>query len=300
MSPSNSPVRWLQDLLLDVDALPTPREPRPYFSQRSLPAGSGSISSIESTARRINAVVRDLQARNYFANAIGFDCVDGNGDVPNTIPLELEQRIGKPELWGSHFASWSEDDLCDFTEVFFDLVARPSKESFHSWNGCGWHPAAFSVSSGQAIYLWRINTVFGSSSLGLRLAEQGEDRGRIVRSHPTETERLISESLTNTSSMSGDTDHAIALFRNRTANRTEKRSAVVALAGILEHRRSLIQQSRLSSAESALFEIANKFDLRHRNPRQLADYDEVFLDWIFFWYLSTINLTERMLEAQTR
>lgn len=44
-----------------------------------------------------------------------------------------------------------------------------------------------------------------------------------------------------------------------------------------------------------LFRIANEFDLRHRNDGQRADYDEAFLTWIFYWYLTTIQLTDRLL-----
>lgn len=45
--------------------------------------------------------------------------------------------------------------------------------------------------------------------------------------------------------------------------RRSKRSAIVTLAGILEERRALLKD-RLGKDEGALFEIANRYDLRHR------------------------------------
>ncbi|MGW1616541.1 hypothetical protein ACWCQZ_45340 [Streptomyces sp. NPDC002285] len=39
----------------------------------------------------------------------------------------------------------------------------------------------------------------------------------------------------------------------------------------------------------ALFEIANRYDLRQR-----GDYGEPFLDWIFWWYLATVELANRI------
>jgi hypothetical protein len=90
--------------------------------------------------------------------------------------------------------------------------------------------------------------------------------------------------------------HAIALFRARGAGREEKRSACVALAAVLEQRRRQIKTELLTKDEGALFQIANQFDVRHRNADQRADYDETYLDWIFWWYLATVELTDRLAE----
>ncbi|HET8930992.1 MAG TPA: hypothetical protein VFN21_10070 [Acidimicrobiales bacterium] len=45
-----------------------------------------------------------------------------------------------------------------------------------------------------------------------------------------------------------------------------------------------------SNDEGALFQIANRFDLRHKDGKQLDDYGDEYLDWIFYWYLATVNL----------
>ena len=95
--------------------------------------------------------------------------------------------------------------------------------------------------------------------------------------------------------MIDEVGHAVALFRSRDADIASKRSAIVALAGVLENRRELIKTSLLRKDEGALFELANEFDLRHRKPDQRGDYDEAFLDWIFYWYLATVELTDRVL-----
>jgi hypothetical protein len=59
----------------------------------------------------------------------------------------------------------------------------------------------------------------------------------------------------------------IALFRSRTATEENKGSALVTLAGILE-------------------------------GRQLDDYGRAFLDWICWWYLGTVDLTNRIIDRQ--
>jgi hypothetical protein len=34
------------------------------------------------------------------------------------------------------------------------------------------------------------------------------------------------------------------------------------------------------------------------SDRQRGDYDPVFLDWVFWWYLATVELTDRLLARQ--
>ncbi|MFC0100180.1 hypothetical protein ACFFKH_21990, partial [Micromonospora marina] len=93
--------------------------------------------------------------------------------------------------------------------------------------------------------------------------------------------------------------HAIALFRGRTATDQDKRSAIVTLAHVLERRRTLLKAELLRRDEGALFHIANEFAIRHENEQQKADYDPAFLDWIFWWYLATVELTDRLLTRGT-
>ncbi len=49
-----------------------------------------------------------------------------------------------------------------------------------------------------------------------------------------------------------------------------KRSAIVTLAGILEEHRALLKD-QLGKDEGALFEIANRYALRHRKADQRGD-----------------------------
>ena len=88
--------------------------------------------------------------------------------------------------------------------------------------------------------------------------------------------------------------HGIALFRARSARELEKRLAVVALALVLEERRALLKRKLLSKDEGALFKIAGDFAFRHQDGRQRKDYDRVFRDWVYWWYLATIQLTDRL------
>jgi hypothetical protein len=133
----------------------------------------------------------------------------------------------------------------------------------------------------------------------LRLAETGEDIGRLVRVVDEGRTELLTRALqTSDGSMQERVDHAIAQFRARAATVHDKRSAVLTLAGILEERRELISEKLATKDEGMLFDIANNFAIRHQRRGQHGDYDPVFLDWIFWLYLSTVELTNRLLACQ--
>lgn len=91
-------------------------------------------------------------------------------------------------------------------------------------------------------------------------------------------------------------DHAIALFRQRGASVEDKRSACKDLADVLENRRPLLRKQLRSKDEGALFQIANEFAVRHHDGKQHVDYaQEQFLDWIFWIYLATVELSNRLM-----
>ena len=137
------------------------------------------------------------------------------------------------------------------------------------------------------------------AGIELRLAESGEGTGRLVHIVDEARADLIERTLdTPYPKVAGRVEHAIALFRARDADAEDKRSAIVALAAVLEDRRALLKKELFRSDEGALFRIANEFDLRHQNDKQHTDYDPAFRDWVFWWYLATIELSDRLLARQ--
>lgn len=131
------------------------------------------------------------------------------------------------------------------------------------------------------------------------LAAEGEDLGRLVAVTDDARSQLVHRALNDsTPDTTASIRHAIALFRGRDTSTESKRSAIFNLARILEERRALIREEAGKPDEGALFEIANRFDLRHRRADQRGEYDEAFLDWIFWWYLATVELTNRLIASR--
>ncbi|MGV9820738.1 hypothetical protein [Nocardia xishanensis] len=83
--------------------------------------------------------------------------------------------------------------------------------------------------------------------------------------------------------------------------RHQKQAALAIVCRVLEQRRGNVIQNQMARKDSgALFDIANNFHIRHGDGSrvQQKDYEDYYLDWIFWLYLSTAELTNRVLDDQ--
>jgi hypothetical protein len=187
----------------------------------------------------------------------------------------------------------------DVIEALDEVVARPRQRRWHDYHD-GWDYSDYSRPAGKAIYRWRVNALLERSEVPWRLAETGSDAGLLVASVGDARKQLVERVLQTADPNVRDlVTHAVAQFRSREATTLDKRGANKHLADVLELRRSLLKRELLARDEDDLFQIANRFQIRHLNEQQKGNYDAAFLDWIFWWYLSTIDLTNKLLDRQT-
>jgi hypothetical protein len=267
----------------------------PYWLERRTGTSRGVITPA-TVVRQFVQMVSDLEGRGYFEQVFGKECTDDPSDVDPSSVLEL--HLGVANLWPLNISRLADDHdvLFGVVEVLHDLVSRPRSRSFHSWNQCGWHHSDFALEPGRRLYRWKVNRLLDRSDLGLSLADDGEDTGRLVAVTDDARTDLARSMASRADEGTGDrVRHALALFRGRTTTAHDKRSAVVALALVLEERRQLLKDSLFKKDEGALFDIANNFAIRHQRADQKTDYDPAFLDWVFWWYLATVELTDRIL-----
>lgn len=276
----------------------------PYWLERSgieVP----KIEEAETTLREdFLSLVDQLIDLGYFEKRAPRPCLNNYGvDEPSTdegINVLVGRMLRVPNLWIRLRQTDFEDDyLYAIVEVLHDIVSRP----IHWWNDpqndCGPHYDEFNMPVGQKVYRWKVNELLRRHGRELKLAESGENAGRLIRTFSQPMDELRASVTSHTDEANQNVvEHAISMFERRGATREQKRSACVNLAGVLEQRRSLIKEHLTSSDERMLFEIANKFDLRHRNARQNSDYSEDFLDWIFWIYLATVELTNRIIQTK--
>lgn len=273
---------------------------RPYWRERK--AGQRNVTALSTgrVVREFIELIDELESLGYLEKRFGKDCVDDSyGDLPAQL---IERELAVADLWPLSRDRLTNDlDLFyDVVELLHDLVARPNMRYFHPYAGCGWHHQSFDIGSGRLVYRWRVNKILERSDMGLRLAEEGDDTGRLVTATDDARADLVQTLSVRTDGEPDDqVRHAIELFRARGADRHQKRSAVAALALVLEERRHRVLAEALAKSDrGALFEIANNFHIRHQDAKQKRDYDDFYLDWIFWVYLSTVELSNRVIDEQ--
>jgi hypothetical protein len=304
-SPKKVARAFLTHLAASVDKLPERAKRRPYWAaRRAAPAASTQPAAPEQTEQLQQDWVRlveDLQKRGYLDSFAPQGCVAEPTPSPaaEVLAAELTRSLQMDILWPLHYQDWDNDTFYGLVEVVHDLVARPRHRARHNLPDCAWHYSDFARTPGQVLYRWEVDQLLDRYGARLHLASGGEDKGRLVHPAGDDRDELVEQALRTPHP--GDRDavrHAVALFRHRGADREDKRSATLTLVALLEERRSLIKAELMSKDEGALFQIANQFAIRHRRADQHGDYPDAYLDWIFWCYLATVELTDRIVASQ--
>jgi hypothetical protein len=269
----------------------------PYRINRLREVANANGPDWERAKRDFIDLFAELDRTGYFDRSWGMDCVD-NPRASTAVTTTFTNALGIDGLYPFVPAAWSQDLFLSIVEVTHDAAARPRIiERYHDFGGCGAHYGSYAGGPGQAVFRFRMARIFASCQVPFRIARSGEDLGRVVAVSDDAREDLIASAPDDVPATERDeVIHAIALFRARGATREHRRSAIAVLARVLESHRSTLKMNLLKRDEGALFQLANEFDIRHRKDGQKTEYDDAFLDWVFWWYLGTIELLSRLRE----
>lgn len=190
--------------------------------------------------------------------------------------------------------TWDDDFFFTAVEVIHDLIARPRVRHYHEYAD-DWHFSDFHRQIAQELYRHRTNALFAETDVQLALAEKGVDAGLLVLTPRDGREDLLARVVERPQDPTRDSVvRAIVQFRDRSADRIQKRAACILLAHSLESLRGDVKKQLLSKDEGLLFQLANQFAIRHQNVDQHSDYSEEYLDWIFWIFLSTVELMQNL------
>ncbi|MFA6224231.1 MAG: hypothetical protein WC647_18175 [Desulfomonilaceae bacterium] len=252
------------------------------------------------TLRIFEDLFRNFESEGYFQEAFGYECVN-SGMIRGKLGLDIEAQVvlklRKTNLWPiiPNCRNYSEDDLFDVIEFLCDCVSKPVDGWFDDYNDCGYHATKFDSDAGRLEFRSRVNPLIRDYGSGFELSEDGE----ILALPDKGLETLMDSQFTSHDPENIDTRVAAATrkFRRRHSSASERKDAVRYLADVLEYMRASVQTVLTKEDEKALFHIANQFGIRHHNQNQRTDYDqEIWLNWMFYFYLSTIHVAVALLK----
>ncbi|WP_257309946.1 hypothetical protein [Geothrix fuzhouensis] len=269
-----------------------------YYSQRK---GSNPNKEGLPLHDLVNIFVRvylQMAEEGFFTEAFGFVCVD-LGYCPGKIrdiKLAILLALRKHDLWpiDEAFVCYNEDDLFDMIEFLFQHVSKPVDGNLHNYNNCGMHWETFNKADGQSEYRTRVNELLTHHSGHFELSKSGE----ILQQAEAGFEPIFDADVPSSDSNIVDrVESAVLRYRRHRSTIDDRRQAVRDLADVLEYLRPKVKSLLSSADENDLFNIANNFGIRHHNEKQKTSYDtNLWLSWMFYFYLSTIHVLLRKIE----
>lgn len=275
---------------------------RRYYSIRTGKNPAGSKLTLNLVLDLFQGIYQDFEERGYFQEYFGYYCVDDgqvSGTVGNNIPAYFLFKLRKNNLWPVNSAclEYTESDLFDVVELLHDHISKGVIGRNHTYGNCGMHYTTFDKESGQNEFRDRLNELLKDYNDGYELSLIGE----IVHLPLSGTEPLLNNPPPPYDPKNVDSliQYAINCYKSSRSSITEKRNSVKMLADVLEFLRPKITAILTTQDEKDLFNIANNFGIRHNKANQKTEYDqEIWLDWIFYNYLATVNCVIRLIKKR--
>ena len=232
----------------------------------------------------------------YFQEYFGYCCTDGDalGKLGLDIESEIYIRTGMSDVWpiSDHLDDYNEAQLFTMLEFLYDNISEPTKKYYHEWNNCGYHATSFNKANGEKRFVEEVNSLLDGYHKDFNISIDGEVRISAISG----IEKLIEAEIKTADVKDVDEriKYSISKFLHFDSSLNEKKEAIRTLGDVLEYYRK--QDVKLEKKDdSALFQILNKFDLRHHNKEQLGDYDkDVWYEWMFYTYLASIRLLQKI------
>lgn len=275
-------------------------KPRPYYAARKYgPSASGL--SLDDLRELLFSAYEHYDHSGYFVEAFGFHCMDTGfepGYVGSNADAYTRLVLERPKLWPikEHYKEYDEDGVFTVIEFLYDHISKPLNQDYHSWSNCGYHYSNFDRERGRQEFLDRLNLPLKRYGQGWELTPTGE----ILSLPPQGMSSLVIAPLpTQDYAIQQKVADATMKFRRHGSRITDRLDAVRDLADVLEFIRPQLKVTLLSEDERELFNIANNFGVRHMNQKQKTHYDKaIWLSWMFYYYLTTINACLHMLKSQ--
>jgi hypothetical protein len=275
-------------------------KPRVYYAARKYgPAATGL--SLDDLRELLFSAYQHYEHSGYYVEAFGFTCVDSGfepGYIGEGEDAYIRLVLERGQLWPmrDHYKKYDEDDVFTLIEFLYDHISKPKTKTYHSWDNCGYHYSDFDRDQGRREFRERINLPLTRYGQGWELTEAGE----LLSLPPQGMTTLLTAPLPTTDlTTQQKVAEATMKFRRHGSSLSDRQDAVRDLVDVLEWLRPQLKETLEKEDEQELFNIANNFGIRHMNQKQKVNYDKaVWLSWMFYYYLNTINAFLHIMKRQ--
>ena len=264
---------------------------RRYYSSRTNPKSL----TLDELYWKLQHLYLMFHKKDFFKEKIG-DLHSLSDTIKHEAALVLDFQPFPIAEWS--LENITEDHIFDVIEFLYDHVSKPGelvdKETDSGFQYQGYD--GYDDKAGKEEFRNKSNAFLADYKTGFELTQDGIilARGTGGLQHILDAEIIPYDE----ANVDSKVRNAIAKWRNRRFSVSEKKEAIRELADVFEWLKKTKGLGDVLDGkdESAIFDIANNFGIRHHNPKQKTNYDQViWYAWIFHFYLATYHAAIRLL-----
>src|SRR6516164_8446682 len=252
---------------------------RRYYSSRTKP-GSLTLEELHWKLQSLYLLFRD---RDFFKGKAGI--IHGTHEpasIFHEAGVALTFQLFPITQWKQE--DITEDHIFDALEFLYDFVSKPgamvpfrTDEGDYVYDYDGYDDVA-----GQEEFRDKANAFLADYNSGFKLTKEGiiVAIGRRGLQYILDAEIIPYDE----ENVDSKVRNAIAKWRSRHSSLSDKKEAIRELADVFEWLKKARGLGTVLDAkdQSAIFEIANNFAIRHHDPKQKTNYDHgIWYSWIF-------------------
>jgi hypothetical protein len=268
---------------------------RKYYSSRN----KANPISLDDLYKKLDHLFQLFSMKDYFKQKAGITAHDTPDSIKHEASLVLRFQPFPIAKWEGRQVT--EDNIFDTIEFLFDYISKPG-ELVDMTTDSGWNYSdytSYDEEAGEAEFRQKVNSFLGDYKGGFELSSEGFilAQGHGSLSHILDADIIPYDE----EHVDSKVRHAIRKWRNRQLSSTEQKEAIREMADVFEWLKKTKRLADVldSKDESALFDIANNFAVRHHNPQQKSNYDKaIWFSWIFHFYLATYHASIRLLKKR--
>ncbi|MFZ0954057.1 MAG: hypothetical protein WAN17_17430 [Candidatus Sulfotelmatobacter sp.] len=264
---------------------------RPYYASRKQPA-SLTLGGLYRKLQHLYLLFRD---KDYFREA-GITKTDLPDAIKHEAALSLSFQMFPVTKWAP--LDVTEDHVFEAIEFLYDHISRPGEwTQMTSVTGYNYQDYdGYDQKAGRREFREKANLLLADYKSGYELTQEGI----ILAAGADGLQNILVAEIVPYDEKNVDSKvrNAIVKWRNRRLSIDAKKEAIRELTDVFEWLKKTKGLAAVldKKDESAIFELANNFAIRHHDPKQKANYDRaIWYSWIFHFYLATYHAAIRLL-----